>query len=654
MIALYRKELRSLLPMFALSAFLVSGDLIGRPLTERLDEDAFSDVAGIAAGEGTFLAFILSILSFMMAYASLPREHDEGTIELLYALPITRRGIYLAKSLAGLTMLWLTCALGQITNALIVAWNPSSFEGSQLDLRLASTAALLHGLVATVMYGHGLLASFFRRFGLLPYAMLAYVLVVLTEVAPELAWLDPLRIARCEYVGARLEVPWVDAAFHLGLGGLAAMLGYVLWMGSMDGLRGLFARRSTLFTVGFGCATAFLAFVGFFVMGFWAVSEYGSTPPEDPRVAREAEGVTFQTSEARTAHYVFVYPDNLHESAMQLVTRSDRVLEALTHEVGETRVPAVTVDLAEVSQHHEGITAGARIRMGLTDQDGWRLVHVLAHESAHVLQGTVSGLRLMENGDTTRFFVEGGAEWLAFEACTGTSSVMTEDELAQERELRAASRLVAVTSWERQQVRFDDLVDNTRFVERWDTALAYPLGETLGEALARACGPRAYGDVVRAFTRDDLPQDAQHDVLFRHVLGTIGCDYEHVGAAWDALMSETAAAERARIDAIPRLSGGVIGYDERDLVVEATLDRAPLAHEHYLLRIRADAATPDTEVRAVQGQIVQGSAPRRVRFRVPSSAIRGLRFEMILSVVVDERAFPASEAWQGAAVPPSE
>ena len=60
MIGLYRKELRSLLPMFALSIFLVSGDVIARPLMERLDEDTFSDVAGLTAGEGSFLGFIIS------------------------------------------------------------------------------------------------------------------------------------------------------------------------------------------------------------------------------------------------------------------------------------------------------------------------------------------------------------------------------------------------------------------------------------------------------------------------------------------------------------------------------------------------------------------------------------------------------------------
>ena len=655
MIALYRKELRSLLPMLALSMFLVSGDLIARPLTERLDEKSFSNVAGLEPGEGGFLGFIVSILAFMVAYASFPREHDEGTIEFLYALPITRRGIFAAKSLAGLTMLWATCAIGQITNAMIVAWNPQSFYGEQLNLRLAATAALLHGLVATVMYAHGLLASFFRRFGLLPYAMIAYVLIVITELAPELAWLDPLRLARCEYVGSRLIVPTSDALFHLGIAGLAAFVAYVLWMGSLDRLRAFFAQRSPWLSVGFGCMTAALAFVGLFVVSFWVMNETGGVAPVDPRVAREAEGVTFQTSEARTAHYAFVYPDNLHDRAMELVSRSDRVLEEAARVVGEHTVPSITVDLAEVSSHHEGITAGHRIRMGLdmggADQASWRLVHVLAHESTHVLQGAGSNLRIMEYGDATRFFVEGGAEWVAFETCLGPSTVMTTDELEQERELRAASRVVAAASWERLSIRFDDLVDNGQFTARWDTALAYPIGETFSEAIARACGPEAYGNAVRSFARTEVPQDAQHDVLFRDALSSFGCDYERVGAAWDGLMTELVTSERTRIDAIPRMSGGVIGTEGSHVIVEMTLDRAPLAVENYVVRVRADAATPDTEIRAMHGTIVQGSVPRRVRFAIASAAVRGPHFELLFSLDVDARAFPYSEAWQGASLP---
>jgi ABC-type transport system involved in multi-copper enzyme maturation permease subunit len=648
MIALYRKELRSLLPMLALSTFLVSGDLISRPITERLDEDTFSDVAGLAAGEGTFLGFILWILAFMVAYASLPREHDEGTIEFLYALPITRRSIFFGKALAGLTVLWVTSAIGQITNYLLVSWNPSTFEGHQFDLRLAATAVLLHGLVATAAYAHGLFASFFRRFGLLPYAFLGYGVAVISEIEPSLGWINPLRVSRFEYVGSTLVVPWALALGHLAVSGVVGLVAYALWMGSFERLRDAFAKRSLALSVGFGCATAFAAFVGFLVSGFLVFREYGDNPPQDPTVAREAEGVTFNTSEARTEHYVFVYPENFHAQAFELITRADRVLEAASASYGARAIPSITVDVAEVSGHHEGIAAGARIRMGLVDQESWRLVHVLAHESTHVLQSQESEMHLADHGATTRFFIEGTAEWNAFEVCTGPSTVMTPAELVNETELRASSRVVATASWERHHIRLEDTFDNARFVARWDTALAYPLGETFGEAISRACGDDAVGDLARAFARPNAPQDATGEVLYRDALASIGCDLESVGTAWDTLLIETAATERARIDAIPRMSGGVVSITDESIVVEGTLDRAPLSYERYGLRLRADDQTPDTEVRSVPGVIVEGSSPRRVRFDVPRSSVSGPRFEMLFSIVVDERAFPFSEAWQGA------
>jgi hypothetical protein len=39
-----------------------------------------------------------------------------------------------------------------------------------------------------------------------------------------------------------------------------------------------------------------------------------------------------------------------------------------------------------------------------------------------------------------------------------------------------------------------------------------------------------------------------------------------------------------------------------------------------------------------------------VRFTIPRSAVNGPRFELLFSLIVDERAFPFSEVWQGASV----
>jgi hypothetical protein len=170
----------------------------------------------------------------------------------------------------------------------------------------------------------------------------------------------------------------------------------------------------------------------------------------------------------------------------------------------------------------------------------------------------------------------------------------------------------------------------------------------VGEAIARACGDEAVGKVMRSFARADVPQGATGEVLFRDALASFGCDLESVGTAWDALLAETAATERARIDAIPRMSGGVVSRTSDSLVVEGTLDRAPLPDEQYTLRFRTDERTPDTQVRSVPGVVIEGSAPRRVRFTIPRRGVSGPRFEILFSISVDERAFPFSELWQGA------
>lgn len=652
MIGLYRKELRTLFPLFALGAFLVSGDFLTRPFTERLDEATYSSVASIDPGEGGFIAFVQLVLGFVVAYAAFPREHDERTIELLYALPITRARIFLGKALAGLTVLFAVCVLGQITNLLLVWPNPSGFARTQISFDLAARVAFLHAATAAVGYGHGLFASFFRRFGALPYVFLGYAVTVVVELVPAWEAIDPLRLARTEYVGTSLVVPWGAIAAHVAVAGGAAAAGYALWLGDFERLRATLAAQTRAATVGFGCLVALAVVAGLGVSIFLAVREYQGAPPPDPDAVPEPTGIAFRTASARTAHYDFVHPENLRAEALALTTRADAILEAAADTLGAERLPRVTVDLAEESAHHEGIAASTRIRMGLLGQARWRLAHVLAHESTHVLENEESRLRLAEHAATMRFFVEGSAEWVAFEVCTDAERpIGSEDERVEERALRAASRVVAAVAVERHEIRFEDVLDDERFRARFDTTLAYPLGEVLTEAIARGCGRRAVGDLVRAFARDDAPQDAGGEVLLRDALAASRCDLERVVAAWDAVLAETLAAERVRIEAIPRLSGGLVSAADA-VVVEATLDRPPLPAERYLLRFRADVRTSDVEIRAVPGEIVEGSAPRRVRFTIPrGGAPPGARFEILFSVEADPRAFPVSETWQSVSIP---
>ncbi|MBX7191063.1 MAG: ABC transporter permease [Sandaracinaceae bacterium] len=661
LLTLLAKELRALFPLGVLGFALISGDLISRPVTERIDENTYDHVAGIAPGEGGFLAFIFWILAFFVAYAAFPREHDEKTIEMLYALPVRRSGIFFTKVLAGLVTLTGVAFMGQCTNYVLQALNPNSIDGDQFQLALVLRVAMLHATVACFLYFHGLFASIFRMFGVLPYTLLWFALLLVQELVPSLAWLNPAAIVSFEYSGDTLLVPWWPIAFHGGLALFVALLAYLGWMGPVDRLRETFAGRSTLAIVSFGGGSFLVLACGFGMMIYWVMATYSNRPPPaDPSAPTPVTEREFATSEARSEHYAFVYPGGLEEPVLRLLGHADAVLDSEVVLLGASAAPHITVDLAEESGHHEGIAAGTRIRMGASGQPDWRLLHVLAHESAHVLQNEVSGRYLMDHGQTTRFLIEGGAEWVAFETLTrapGVSDVapaitsITDQDRREDEELRRYSRIVATLAWERRRIRVEDTFDDASFRARWDTTLAYPYGETFAEAIARACGDQTVGRAFATFGREGAPQSAAGEALYRDALGSIGCDYEAVLAAHDALMTETAAQERAFLDTVPELSGGVVGLEGTDVVIEATLDRAPLASELYVVRVRNDAGAPDTEVRGFHGEIVDGSSPRRVRFHVPRLAITGARFDFLFSLDVDPRAFPHSAEWQSAPAP---
>ena len=132
MIALYKKELRGLLPLLGLVALLFGGGFLFRPLSERLDEISWVGQSGhLLPGEGKQYAVLLMIMALVAAYSVFPREHDEGTIELLYALPVSRGGIFAAKALAGWTVLIIGIVLDQLVGAWVQAINPQSWSGEQ-------------------------------------------------------------------------------------------------------------------------------------------------------------------------------------------------------------------------------------------------------------------------------------------------------------------------------------------------------------------------------------------------------------------------------------------------------------------------------------------------------------------------------------------
>ncbi|MDQ3032707.1 MAG: ABC transporter permease, partial [Myxococcota bacterium] len=548
---LLRKELRALAPLALLCFLLISGDLLTRPFTEQLDAASWASISSIEPGEGGgVLAFMLGLLAFFVAYAAFPREHDEGTIDLLWSLPVTRRRVFATKVIAGIGVLVTFVGIGQLTNWMLQLPNPQSFTGEQFRFDVALRVFALQSIFVAVAYCHGLLASSLRMFGLLPYLLLMWVILVAEEIEPSLAVLSPATICRFTYEGQRLLLPW-DAIVIQGGAALGALaLAYAAWMGPFEQVRDAFAPkpegRSVVATIGFGCGTAAIVVVALGLVIFLslrAVEEHG------PSDAEEDPGIAWQTADARSEHYAFTYPTSLRARALRLIGGADAIAESVARTLGAREVPFVTVDLAETSGHHEGIAAGTRIRMGLIGQDDeLRLRHVLAHESTHVFQGRESDRRLMTQRGT-RAFVEGSAEWVGYEVVPNDAA-------------RRESRIVAAASFERHHIELEDVLDDDRLRARYDTALSYSLGEAWTEAIAEACGRAAVGDVMRAIGRDDAARDLAPLALWQDALQSIGCSEVAARGRWESLLARTADQEREAIEAIPRAGAGVIAREE--------------------------------------------------------------------------------------------
>ncbi|MFO0712120.1 MAG: hypothetical protein U0353_19880 [Sandaracinus sp.] len=75
---------------------------------------------------------------------------------------------------------------------------------------------------------------------------------------------------------------------------------------------------------------------------------------------------------------------------------------------------------------------------------------------------------------------------------------------------------------------------------------------------------------------------------------------------------KTAERERAFLDTVPRLSAGVVGMDGSMVVMEATLDRAPLAHEECARSTASSSKAPASRARRAASALPR-PAPRHPR-----------------------------------------
>ncbi|MFK7987782.1 MAG: ABC transporter permease subunit [Sandaracinaceae bacterium] len=636
MIALYAKELRQLWPLALLGVLLFSGDVFYRPFTEYLDQMGWEDIASYVApsGDGGFGVF-LAVLAFAAAYSAFPREQEEGTLDYLLSLPIRPRAVFVAKALAGLTLVAVPTLGVALTDGLMGSVSHESLRGDHWTASIALSHVSLHLLFAVVAYGHGLLASTLRLFGLLPYVLLFVLAGIFEQLLPALAWADPTELLIARYVDGVLVWPTTPLLVHLGLAVCAMWLAYLAWLGPAARWARTMGRvgASLAGKMALGCATV-LGVVLVLVVAL-VVDSMAPSGPSEARVGEPSPPPFTGASETGTTErYRVRYPVVAVARANALMEDADAIHAALQAQLAAEPGPVLVADLTEVSGEHRGIASWTHIRVGLvTEPDESALRHTFAHETAHAFQHRLSDRRQGENSEATRFFAEGSAEWLAYEVVPGEAA-------------RTEARIVAAASWDRHSLRMRDVLDDERLRARLDTTLVYPLGEVFAASVTDVCGPHAIGDTLRAMGREDAPRDLDPIPFWEDTLRAAGCDLERVGARFATLMAELVHTHRDAIERYPRV-GVTVASEGRRLTIEARTDR-PVPEDGALwVVLRRGPESSDTGVVSVRAS-PDPEDPTRWTASVASSRLGASRLQVRGAVRRGGWAF--SEAWRWVAV----
>ncbi|MGE0786984.1 MAG: ABC transporter permease subunit [Sandaracinaceae bacterium] len=636
--ALYVKELRQLWPLGLLWALFNSGDLLYRPFKERLDELRLEQIASYLDSSDGAVGWVLLVLAGAVAYAAFIREHEERTIQTLYALPMKRGHIFFAKVLAGWTIPALGLACLAFTDGMMGGVNHQTITGGHSSFSLVASAYALQLAFCLIVYGHALLASVLRWFGILPYAILLLLASILEDVFPPAAWIDPTELLGTHYVGTELVIPWVPLAVHAALSLVALSAAGLLWLGPAESIGKGFdrARATTVGRIGLGCAATLVGTTVLVLLVVAAgLSAAGRGDPTDDESRDPGELPSVATVERVTERYQLQIPESHLERAQPLIARADAIHAEVQALHRADPGPRLIADLTEVSGEHLGIASWTHIRVGLVHEtDPLRLERTFAHETAHAFQHRLSEGRQGDNHRSVRFFAEGAAEWVSLQVIPGE---------AERRQLR----VVAAAMWERHHIDPDVLFDDEVLRERYDTTLVYTLGERWTQALVDACGEGAMSDALRSMASGEVPRHLTGRAFWRALLRLSGCDVERVDVRFAELLNHDAEELRAEIDALPRMGGGVIGEDGATLRIVARLDRDGDPSWLYHARVRADPGSSDSEAVSVRGR-VDPSDPRRVTFSVPRALLPSSRFQLQFLLLTDPNGWPYAEPWQWA------
>lgn len=548
--ALMKKEVRSMLPFLWLSLAMLVAELVNLLWMPLAVEDFGTSMSTFALG----LAMYQIAFGFTLGTGLLVREIDEGTLDFLDALPLTRSAIFVAKFASAMLMLAIlpVCLIGLIAFQHLVMNNSLDQE---LHPGLMGILFGLSMLVAALGVSLGMLLGFLRSLAWLMLFVCVAAISMLQDVAPALsAALNPANLLEPRFTGVSWQFPFVTLWTQLAAGFLFALLAYALFRSSggvLPRVRKWHKARRFLFlplVIGLVlvCGAGFVN---------WARHQQSDKSKAD---GSQLAGVDFTPAasvQAATRHYTFSYPSTSSARATPFIRRADQtftdVAALLEIEGGGT----IDVDLNGTTNNHAGTAYHSRIRMHI---GATRTMDTLAHETAHVFAGRLAGGETGRHLDRMIVLNEGLAEWV-------------ESKLSGATDMSEHGFAAAVVS-RRSLFKPRDLPDFDKWSLTRDENLKYPLGAIFIDRMIQRYGAAAPKTLLKTLGRPDFPRGLTGYALWQTAFQISGYDLDLVLNDYAGVLKEFGEQHAYTIDNLPRPRGS-LAKTSNGYAVKLVMDR---------------------------------------------------------------------------------
>ena len=561
--ALFIKELRSLRPFLFVILAVVLLDAVDAFMTP-FESTSFPERLKSLSDE---LAILQVVLGFALGSSLLVREIDDGTLNFLDGLPLTRSAVFVAKIKAAMLVMTILPVGLLLLNVWLHLATRESLDYA-LQPALLLTFFSLSMLITAVSLSAGLLLGFLRYLAWLVFALAVIAIKLLEDPAPALsAILNTADLLTLRFSGTAWQLPWPTIWTQLGLMLLFGVSAYALFSSAgklQVHVQRLHKRRLLVVPV---VTVMMVAAIGGVIM----LGESGKLGGGD-ELSDEADAVAFTpiaTGHATTVHYTFSYPSLSSARVGPLIAQADQTFIKVAALLNMDGGAPIDVDLSGTIKNHGGTAYFDRIRM---DVGGAGAMATLAHETAHVFAMRLAGGEKTHELGGMMVFNEGLAEWIEGEG-TNQGRVNEKHELAAA--IVSARRLVTPRQ----------LTDQDAFASAVDQNLKYPLGAIFVDRFVKRYGPAAPKTLLLALARDDFPRELEGYVLWQTAFQLAGFDLDLVLDDYARHLKQLEPRFARQIAALPRPRGSLV-MQEEGYEVTLRIDLPLPAHSLPLVRFR--------------------------------------------------------------------